>query len=108
MTAKKPMPIWDKRMLQLMDHVTTHKIKNISDNSDFIKVVGIPTLSTISQVKASQQSFRAEHLFNASKIFNVSMDWFFGFTDNMKRDNKKETVESLLQQALTKLKANKK
>lgn len=101
---KKTMPIWDKRMLELKEHVIKHEIKGITGNPEFIKAVGISTLATLDQVKNMKQSFRHIHLLNASKLFDVSMEWFYGFTDKMKRVNKNESVEDLLQQALTKLK----
>lgn len=104
---KKPMPIWDKRMFELIDYVIANKVKGITGNPQFIKAIGIPTLATLDQVKNGKQSFRPKHFHTAAKYFDISMEWFFGFTSNMKRVNKETTVEELLLQALLKVRKKK-
>lgn len=98
------MPIYDKRMFELIDHVISNNIKGIKGNPDFIKKVGIPTLATLDQVRNLKQSFRLQHFLKAATLFEVSMDWFFGFTNKMKRTDKAQSVEDLLQQALSQVK----
>lgn len=102
------MPIWDERMLFLIDHAISHKLKGVTSNIDFLKAVGISTMATVSQIKSGKQSFRLEHFYRAAKIFNIPMDWFFGFTDNMKRIEKDDTIDDLLIRALAISKGKKK
>ena len=97
---KKSMPIWDKRMIELMEFVCANKIKGITGKPQFIKAVGISQLATIDQVKNGKQGFRPKHFYAASKLFDVSMEWFFGFTKTMKRTSKESSLRDILQQAL--------
>lgn len=103
MPKKVKLAIWDKRMFELMDFVIKHNIHGIKNNLKFYKAVGIPNWSTVYQVQAGKQSFRHAHFYKASKLFNVSMEWFYGFADNMYRKDDKNETENLLLQALFRL-----
>lgn len=97
------LPIWDRRMFELMDHCISNK--SIKTQGDFMKLLKISATSTIKQIRDGKQSFRHQHLSIAAKRFGVSMDWFYGFTDDMRRTGKETTAADLAQQLLTKLKS---
>lgn len=75
------LPIWDQRMLELIELSIVSKTKGITNLKDFVKVIGIKDSSTITQIRNGKQSFRHQHLMAAAKAFGISMDWFYGFTN---------------------------
>lgn len=103
----KKLPIWDQRMLLLMDHCISHKIKGITSEGNFLKKVGINSISTLTQIRNGKQSFRHIHLLKAANLLDINMNWLYGFSDTMKRNVETGTVEDLLQQALAQLKNKK-
>src|SRR5438105_3384285 len=101
----KKIAIWNQRMLTLMDYCINNKIKGLEYKQDFLKMIKINAGSALKPIQEGRQSFTHENFKAACDQFGVSMDWFYGYSDKMKRVNKRETVEELLQQALIKLKA---
>jgi len=102
--ATKKLPIWDQRMLTLMDYLIADTKSGIELKQDFFKAIKSNHQSALARIKNGERSFTHDQIYEASKRFNVSMEWFYGFTDKMKRNNKNDSVEELLQQALTRLK----
>jgi len=83
----KTLPIWDRRMIELMDYcIRTGAVKN---RRQFLSKIGIFTGATIKQVQDGAQSFRHKHLQAAGKLYGVSLDWIFGFSDSMYRETDK-------------------
>lgn len=103
----KKLLIWDQRMLVLMDYVIANKIQGIELKKQFFKAIKSNHQSILAAIKDGRQSFTLQNFYEASKQFGVSMEWFFGFTDTMKRNINGESVEELLQQALVQLKGKK-
>ena len=108
MAIKNKLPIWDERMLYLIDHVIKNKIKGIDSAEKIITALKMPQRSIFNQVRNKKQSFRHEHFYKACELFDVPMDWFYGFTDKMKKNTKDQTVEELLQLALVQIRSKKK
>lgn len=98
------LPIWDRRMLELMDHCIRNK--SIKQGS-FMKLLGITATGTMKQIRDGRQSFRHQHFLIAAKKFNVSMDWFYGLSDTMKPTGKETTAIELAELLLAKLKTKK-
>lgn len=82
-TTVDTMPIWNKRMIELIDYAVFNKMAD--NQTDFLKLIGISSVKNMYQIKSGKQSFRHEHFMNACIKFGVSMDWFYGFTNVMKR-----------------------
>lgn len=106
MPGKKTMAIWNNRMLNLMDYCISNKVK-CTNQKEWCKLIGI-TANTIKQIKDGGSSFRHIHLYNAGKVFDVSMEYLYGFSDKMKKNIDKNNVKDLLQQALVLLNTKKK
>lgn len=96
------LKIWDQRMLLLMESKTSGD-RSIS-RQEFFDSIGF-NQSNISQIYAKKQSFKHEHFASAGELYNISMDWFYGFTNSKDRKEKKVTVEDLLKEALQMLKS---
>lgn len=95
------LPVWDQRMLQLMDYAVTNKIK-CTNQLQFCKLIGVDA-ATISQVKKKGSSFRHKHILTACKKFGIRPDYIYGFTNNMLAQDiplKEYTPTQLLQEAL--------
>ena len=104
----KKIAIWNERMLILMEYCKSNCIRGVQTNQDFLKKIGDNSKGAVLKpIREGRQSFQHEHFQAAGKLFNVSMDWFFGFTDTMKRENSDESVPELLHQAIIKLKREK-
>lgn len=84
-------------MLQLME------MKTLGPGSvtqkEFFSKIGF-NHANISQILSGKQSFRHEHFHKACKTYGISMDWFYGLSDEMKLNTTKVTLEDLLKQAL--------
>jgi len=94
------LPIWDIRMIELMDYVVFNKLKKVDTTEKFRAIIGINNSTTINQVKKGKQSFTHTQLHKAAKHFNISMDWFYGFTDTMYRINSKLTATGMIKEGL--------
>lgn len=91
------LPIWDQRMLILMDHCLSTEL--VASQKEFLISVGmIPT--GIRQVRKGIQSFTLEHLFAAGRKYNINMNWFFGFDDKMSRGKNDLNPLLLLKEAV--------
>lgn len=91
------LPIWDQRMLQLMEYcMTTNKVKT---QGAFLKSIGMNE-TAVYQVKRSTQSFRLDHLLAAGKKYQVNMNWIFGFEYEMFSSKNKRTSIALLKEAV--------
>lgn len=93
------LPIWDQRMLELMDNVMNDDLYKINNQGDFLIAIGINAQSTLKQIKEGKQSFRLQHFKAAGDKFNISMDWFFGYRDFSTRDEDKMNALALLKEA---------
>ena len=95
------LPIWDERMLQLMNFVIANNIKNCNSQALFCKVIGADA-ATIAQVRKNASSFRHKHVLAACKKFNVTADYIYGLSNTMLNTNKVKYLDAvgLLQEAL--------
>ena len=100
---KSNQQIWNIRMLQLMDHCVS--TKKAIDQTEFLKKIGFTTTNNLKQVLEGKQSFRLEHFMNASKKWDISMEWFFGFSHTMKRKISKISAVDLIEEGLRMIKA---
>lgn len=91
------LKIWDTQMLNLMAMKTTGA--GSVTQKEFLKKIGF-NHANISQILSGKQSFRHEHFHKACKTYGISMDWFYGLSDEMKLSTKKVTPVDLLKQAL--------
>ncbi len=91
------LKVWDSRMLQLMG-MKTSGAGSITQK-EFLNKVGF-NHANISQILSGKQSFRHEHFYKACKVYGISMDWFYGFSEEMKLKSKNATPVDLLKQAI--------
>jgi hypothetical protein len=94
--------ITDERMLQLMDHCIRNKVNDVGTQRDWCELVGI-TPTNIFNIRKGMQQVTKQQIYQACKVFNVSADYIYGFTDKMIRvqsnispiDRIKEAVREL-------------
>jgi hypothetical protein len=91
------LPIWDARMLELMDYLIS--TKEVKDKNDFLLQVGF-NINNLSQIRTGKQSFQQKHLQKAGKLWSVNMNWFYGFEIKMKRVTEMKGSITLLQEAV--------
>lgn len=102
-TKKKiKMPVWDSRMLDLMDRCIADKIK-CTTQEEFCEIIKFNHRG-LSQLRAGKASFRHEHIHTACKVFNKSPNYFYGFTDNDVLDEKKASPFTIIDSQLQILK----
>jgi len=82
MPTKKKMPIWDVRMLALMDFVIKNEIKKCTTQLDFCNLIGLDK-TAITQVRDLRSSFQHKHILTAWEVFGVSPNYFYGLTTAM-------------------------
>ena len=93
-------------MLLLMDHCVKNKVK-CTTKGEFCDLIGIELAATSEIKKGNGRSFRHYQMQRAAELFNISMDWIFGFTDKMDRKQHPESIEGLLSRAMVLLKTQK-
>ena len=76
-------------------------------DKEWCKLIGIaPT--NIRNIRIGNQQFTKDHIYEACKVFNVSADYIFGFTDQMSSIKEKTTPIQRIKQAVAELEAAKK
>lgn len=99
----KDLFVSDARMLILMDFCVANQVNSIEKRADWCEKVGLG-FNNLSNIKEGIRSFTKEQLYAASLEFNVSMEYLFGFSDEMFRKNKvKLTPLQLLKQAVVEI-----
>lgn len=99
----KKLPIWDERMIMLMNHLISSG--QCETQKEFFDIIGFRQTS-LSQVKQGLHSFRHQHLLIASKKYNVNLNWFYGLESNMIREGKKShSPVQKMQEAMTEITA---
>lgn len=96
-TKQTILSVWDARMLELMDYLIA--TKDVKDKNDFLLQVGF-NINNLSQVRHGKQSFTQKHMQKAGKIWNINMNWFYGFDVSMKRVVAKKSSIELLKEAV--------
>lgn len=99
------LDIWNERMLKLMDYCLIRDPK--ATEHSFLHSIEFTNPNNLKQVKEKKQSFRHHHFLNAAKIYNVSMDWFYGLTNRMERKKEDVNAIDLIRQGLILLENNK-
>lgn len=101
----KDLFVSDARMLILMDYCIANQVQGVTKKADWCDKVGVG-FNNISNIKDGSRGFTKEQLYAASLEFNVSMEYLFGFTDEMFRKNKaRVTPLQLLKQAVIEVEA---
>ena len=101
----REIPIWDQRMLALMDAVV--KEKKQGTNAEFLKSIGFNP-SNIPQVRAGARSFTHRQFKAACELYNCSMDWFYGFSRIRQRKEEKQSPVAMIREALNLLEVSEK
>lgn len=89
---KKKLPIWDQRMLLLMDYCLANKLTGTRE--EFLQSIGMHKTG-VYQVKRGVGSFRLEHFYAAAKKYSVNMNWFFGLDTEMIFSRKKKALPAI-------------
>ena len=101
MTKKAVIPeekIWDKRMFLLMESIVDDQKEG--SQKEFLKNIGFNP-ANLHSVKSGQRSFTIKQFYAACQKYNVSMDWFMGFTNSRARKVEKISAIELLKQAVS-------
>lgn len=97
------LKIWDARMFLLIDN-TVGRVPGFDLLEDFVEAIEFPSVSNLKQIRDGKSSFRLNHFMAACKRFNLSMDWFMGFTNEMHRKGTQPAAIELLEAAVAALK----
>lgn len=81
------MPIWDERMILIMQHAIDTKI--CETQKEFFDTIGFRATS-LAQVRAGDHSFRHTHILAVAKKFGVNINWIYGLEANMIRELKRK------------------
>lgn len=81
--------IWDQRMLKLMEYCVQDG--QAESQYAFLRSIGYASPNNVSKVREGLQGFRPEHFQKAGELYNVSMDWLYGFTNQRARKAEKRT-----------------
>lgn len=92
-TKKPTLEIWDRRMLELMDHLIRNN--KVADSYEFLGSIGFTTKSNINQIRRGLQSFRIKHFVAAAEKYKVSFDWFFGRSNTMIKPLAKKEISGI-------------
>lgn len=71
------LPIFTKRMLDLMAFAVANNLNKCTKDEDFLKSIGFAHASNISNVKNGSQGFRNNHYLNAIKIYDIDANFFY-------------------------------
>lgn len=88
----------DIRMLAFMEYCIDTQVSGITMIKDWCAFIGIHP-NNIAQIKSGSRSFTVEQL-NAAGLLGASMDYLFGFSDDMLRSKKKLSAMQLLKAAV--------
>ena len=75
------LPIYDQRMLQLMDFLKENKL--IKSNRNFCSSVGIQE-SAIKPIREGDRSFTVEQIIATAKKYNINLNWIAGLETEMR------------------------
>lgn len=95
-------PIWNTRMLELMEHCIAGKIK-CTTQGEWCKLLDIETAG-IAQIRSGKSSFRHDHVLKAAKLFNINANWVYGLSNEMHRNAEKLSPIQIIQDQLNILK----
>ena len=95
------LKIFNRRTLELLSDAK-HEGKVINDK-DWAKKIKVNN-ANLSSIKAGKRDFTLEQMIAAAKLCGVSLDWIIG-RSSVKYLAKEPTIEEVLKQALTMVKA---
>lgn len=82
----KKIPIYDQRMFELLEFALSSG--ECKTQKEFYERIGLKSIPNAYEIKQGKQSFVHAHFMKAAKSFDVDMNWFYGFSSNMKRSAK--------------------
>lgn len=91
--------ISETRMLQFMEYCVENKIAGVSSIKDWCERVGFE-YTNMDKVKKGTRGFSKQQMYAAAIELGMSMDYAFGFTDDMFRSKKKISPMQLLKAAV--------
>lgn len=90
--AKTKLPIWDQRMIMLMEHCLESGIEETQ--ASFLNGIEV-SQNVLSQIRDRKSSFRNKHILAAAKKYQIDINWIFGLSDSMKRSRSKDPLQNL-------------
>ena len=101
---KQSLNTTDKRMLQLLEYCISNGVEPTARAwCEKIEV----NATSISNIRAGMQQFTAQHIANACQHYNVDANFIFGYSQNMLRDNKKNSPFAVIRAALSQIESSK-
>ena len=65
----------DFRIMEVMQFVIANRIKEISDEANFLKSIGYNSWRNLALIRKGVQHFQIEHIVNTCTVYNVSADF---------------------------------
>jgi hypothetical protein len=82
----------DARLLRLIDLLIYHKkTKNAAEFCSSIKLAH----STLNNIKIGKQHFTLKHVSEISKLYNVDLNWIFGFKNTVYKNDETTVLTSV-------------
>jgi hypothetical protein len=88
----KKLPIWDQRMIMLMEHCIESDIE--PSQKAFLHGLDMHE-QAIAQIRGGRGSFTQDQILAAAKKYGVDINWIFGLSPNMKRSPGKSPLQNL-------------
>lgn len=88
----KKLPIYDQRMLILMEHCISSGIEKTKKS--FCKRINFPETS-LRAVRAGVHSFTIAQVTAAAIVYDINLNWLMGIDPNMKRNKSANAIDQL-------------
>lgn len=99
------MDLITKRALQIFDYALENNLAG--NKGDLCKKIGLPAPSLTHIKTVEGRTFNNQQLQQLAKLTKVNMNWIFGLSNNMFREEKESDPLEKIRQAVTQLETEK-
>lgn len=100
-------PIWNKRMLEIMESMVGHG-RTFEAEKDFWQAIKFSNVYRIDAVRNGSLSFKPYHIQKALQLSGRSADWLFGFSNEPFREDSTKSALDKLKEVVTELESQEK
>lgn len=91
--------ISDKRMLEVLEYCIESRLSGVTNLKDWSMLVGIDP-NNLPAIRAGARGFTKEHIKAVGDQFGISMEFIYGYSDDMFRSKKGITPMQMLKAAV--------
>ena len=74
---KPKLPLYDERILSIMDYIIKENIDGINSAAKFLKSIGFENTNNVSKVRNGSQSFGKPHIQGVIDVYGVDANFLF-------------------------------